>query len=1400
MTSVLLSKYLDPKHRAEIATDLAKDLRDIDNVTILNELLDNLDEETKLSLSTTVSEFFKGELLKPECYIQEEPTMLTLASLPGALADVLQWCEEVLEDVVKKQLGYSFSAGVSAVVANYIEFEEDTKAIELEETTLLQVLNFLERVYSLADDADVEIPGTLDKLVLLFTCFKDDEVSTKAIKTLRFRDFAHTELHQYIWDLTSIILAKNDDSSSSSSTSQQMSNVYITWLRLLISLQKSHAVSATITAQHQTEQYWKFIQQGLISHTHEHRKYALSILKLSIQQITQDIDNEYIHYAVATPQTAIDAWKRFCTLYEIIGIDTALNQAAAARSDILSLLSLSSPIKPSWGLALLSTGFKANMESVRKFALECMYLVKAEDLAIFGNAFLCDVFLRYASEAHHFQVRALPDQDGELSCPYGAKLETFVKGLLKALKGNGGSLLYDTVAQLVGYLVELSASFAPARIYLTNGLFKGLRTPILRHQQVSQIYKLFESSAEDAIFEKYLQTIHLKLLTKVQADVGLVLDSLVKFVQHNGWELYLENMEVFLDYISVHHDPAAAQEEDAQFATREAEFQVVYYSLFGKYAVSEEFLKTLALSKLPFPVELNSEFSRLLTGLIHNNSGSSGGSSGCSSYTDSEVLVDLSIFAAASFKDLDLTNLSQFTYTTRDFDIEKFKFFAKVYTKVIEVSDNSPIFTNPADLVQLANDLAPLYNHFDFKTSDVVKAQFLTILQSFLQSHPIEDASELNTTLLAILSKNVGFYHSNVKLCQIVQYLITNYTAVIDLITVMEILESVWDSFSAERLVLNQLPMHLTFIETLYHEVILKDCINNEYNSKVLQSVALQIIEFAQSRRSLLPALSASLWRFSKYYKAEFELSEWLFPVLIKIMRIIQDETNVFRLKAVIGLKFDRELAFGQGNVYESVYGDQEISAKIHIISILSESSNAYASDLFEYLVKDDPFHIVSPVKKTDGLEEMQRLFSFGVLLLISQRVNKQILSNYVSTSLIPALESETSPLVRSYMEWIISLESIGNTANRTLILEKFKDQSKPSLVTSVERIAFLISQKLPPNSDETKDFFESFTAYLIPNCSSNKPLIRHFSNSLILSIYPEIQSRGLILPIDPVLRLLYEEAKKSESTGKYRSGDALIWDIEQDYNLAGIFGGVLGRITPRDIRMITKSELDQYFKGDDNNGIPIGSEVKPDWSTDATHAADEQGGDSQLSQTNSTLQTKSGAWETVIDLSEQTRQVKRTKLIVVSSLVDKPPNLGGICRLCDVLGAGLMTVDDLRVKQHPQFKNVAVTADHWMPLEEVKIPDIPEFMKQKKREGYTLIGLEQTDKSIVLGHETPFPEKSLILLGREAEGIPGELLAELDYCVEIRQLGVIRSMNIQTATAVIVHAYSSAQTHLHKN
>ena len=68
---------------------------------------------------------------------------------------------------------------------------------------------------------------------------------------------------------------------------------------------------------------------------------------------------------------------------------------------------------------------------------------------------------------------------------------------------------------------------------------------------------------------------------------------------------------------------------------------------------------------------------------------------------------------------------------------------------------------------------------------------------------------------------------------------------------------------------------------------------------------------------------------------------------------------------------------------------------------------------------------------------------------------------------------------------------------------------------------------------------------------------------------------------------------------------------------------------------------------------------------------------------------------------------------------------------------------------------------------------------------GYSVVGIEQTDRSVRIGEAgCVLPEKCVLVLGSEAKGIPAALLAECDMLVEIPQVGVTRSLNVQTAAA----------------
>ncbi|XP_054432732.1 probable methyltransferase TARBP1 [Pteronotus mesoamericanus] len=154
-------------------------------------------------------------------------------------------------------------------------------------------------------------------------------------------------------------------------------------------------------------------------------------------------------------------------------------------------------------------------------------------------------------------------------------------------------------------------------------------------------------------------------------------------------------------------------------------------------------------------------------------------------------------------------------------------------------------------------------------------------------------------------------------------------------------------------------------------------------------------------------------------------------------------------------------------------------------------------------------------------------------------------------------------------------------------------------------------------------------------------------------------------------------------------------------------------------------------------------------------------------------------------------------RLIVVASLIDKPTNLGGLCRTCEVFGASVLVVGNLQCVNDKQFQHLSVSAEQWLPLVEVKPPQLIDYLQQKKAQGYTAIGAEQTARSVGLTQYC-FPEKSLLLLGNEREGIPANLIQQLDVCVEIPQQGIIRSLNVHVSGALLIWEYTRQQLRRH--
>lgn len=149
-----------------------------------------------------------------------------------------------------------------------------------------------------------------------------------------------------------------------------------------------------------------------------------------------------------------------------------------------------------------------------------------------------------------------------------------------------------------------------------------------------------------------------------------------------------------------------------------------------------------------------------------------------------------------------------------------------------------------------------------------------------------------------------------------------------------------------------------------------------------------------------------------------------------------------------------------------------------------------------------------------------------------------------------------------------------------------------------------------------------------------------------------------------------------------------------------------------------------------------------------------------------------------------------RQPLVVIASLVDKIPNLAGLCRTCEVFHCEALCLPNLKVASEQAFQSISVTAEKWLPLKGIaRGAPLKSQLLELRRRGYALVGVEQTHTSVPLDN-WKFGERTAILLGAEKEGIDAELLPLLDACVEIPQQGQLRSLNVHVSGSVVIWEY----------
>lgn len=155
-------------------------------------------------------------------------------------------------------------------------------------------------------------------------------------------------------------------------------------------------------------------------------------------------------------------------------------------------------------------------------------------------------------------------------------------------------------------------------------------------------------------------------------------------------------------------------------------------------------------------------------------------------------------------------------------------------------------------------------------------------------------------------------------------------------------------------------------------------------------------------------------------------------------------------------------------------------------------------------------------------------------------------------------------------------------------------------------------------------------------------------------------------------------------------------------------------------------------------------------------------------------------------------------EIILIAHNIRSTHNVGAFFRTCDGFGISKIilsgytpypTIDgDTRLphfadKLTRQIHKTALGAETMVPFEHYDEPPLDAL----KQQGFTIVGLEQDERSVMLP-DYATPHKVALLLGNEIDGIYPEFRAQCDALIEIPMQGDKESFNVSVATGVALY------------
>ena len=147
----------------------------------------------------------------------------------------------------------------------------------------------------------------------------------------------------------------------------------------------------------------------------------------------------------------------------------------------------------------------------------------------------------------------------------------------------------------------------------------------------------------------------------------------------------------------------------------------------------------------------------------------------------------------------------------------------------------------------------------------------------------------------------------------------------------------------------------------------------------------------------------------------------------------------------------------------------------------------------------------------------------------------------------------------------------------------------------------------------------------------------------------------------------------------------------------------------------------------------------------------------------------------------------KQPTLQVMLDNVHSSQNLSAIIRSADAVGVldiYYSTKENESLRIH---KTITQGAHRWTHRYRMNDTDKIVFIKQKKEQGFQVVVTHLEERAVSF-RDIDYTKPTLLVMGNEKEGVSPEVIAEATDVIVIPMQGMVQSLNVSVATALILY------------